>query len=94
MRANVDGYYNVVVDANHRHVYRFVSSHGFYLIFQTNYLRNDRGFWKNDTRYGSGTTKLFEGRDYDEARRRYDALIEGKPRAVHSSEIPPSGEPY
>jgi len=94
MKADVDAYYHVPVDDDHRHSYRFVSSHGFYLIFRTDYLRNERGSWDNDTRYGTGTTKLFEGRDYDEARRRYDEIIASEPRAIHASKIPPSGEPY
>jgi hypothetical protein len=82
-----DGYYNVMVDANHRISYNFDFNGAWYMGIRTNYVRNDRGSWDIDAANG-GSRKLFESRDYAEAKRKWEALISGEPRAVHSSQTP------
>jgi hypothetical protein len=79
-----DGYYNVLIDEDHRFTYNFDFDGVFYSAHRTAYVRNERGYWDYDQAAG-GSRKLYETRDAAEARRRWEELIRSEPRAVHSS---------
>jgi len=81
-----DGYYNVMVDADHRHTYNFGFDGVFYSAHRTAYVRNERGSWDYDAAAG-GSRKLWDTRDAAEAKRRWEELISAEPRAVHSSTL-------
>jgi len=81
-----DGYYNVPVDAAHRYTLNFSFDGVFYSAHRTAYVLNDRGSWDYDQAAG-GSRKLYDTRDYAEAKRRWEELISAEPRAVHSSNL-------
>ncbi len=85
-----DGYYNITLDENHRFTLSYNFDGHFYSAHRTHYVRNERGFWDHDQSAG-GSRKLWDTRDYAEAKRRWEELIGSEPRAVHSSQFPPSG---
>ena len=85
-----DGYYNITLDENHRFTLSYTFDGVFFSAHRTSYVRNERGFWDYDSAAG-GSRKLWDTRDYAEAKRRWEELIGSEPRAVHSSQLPSSG---
>ena len=88
-----DGYYNILVDENHRFTYNFSFDGVFYSAYQTSYIRNERGTWDYDQAAG-GSRKLYDTRDHVEAKRKWEELIGSEPRAVHSSTLRSGGGPF
>lgn len=85
-----DGYYNITLDDDHRYTLSLSFDGHFYIAVRTAYVRNHRGFWDHDQAAG-GSRKLWDTRDYAEAKRRWEALITEEPRAVHSSSLRSDG---
>lgn len=82
MAVLTSGFYSVTDSATSRHSFTFDQSYGFYYAVQTSYaLRNGR--WEIVR-----SQKLFELRDFNEAVRRYEAVIAREPNARHSSTLP------
>lgn len=75
-----DGYYNIALDDRHRYTYNFSFVANFYSAHRTDYVRHADGGWKIER-----SRKLWETRDHADAQRRWESLIRGEPRAVHSS---------